>query len=447
MSEPAPTRAEPDDGANPSRPDISRPVSGYSVGVIPWPVFVILVIVIAMFVRLGKLPSDISLMIAILAVGGFACAEVGRRIPVIRAVGAAAIFATFIPSYLAYAHVLPANMLVAVKTFTKDSQFLFLYIAAIVVGSVLSMDREVLVRGFLVIFAPIVAGTLAAIAVGMAVGTALGIGAHDTFFFVLMPALGGGVGEGAIPLSIGYAALVHQDSGLLLARILPAVMFASLTAIVFCGILNYVGRSRPGLTGYGTLQIGAHDAIGALNAAPGMVIGAPEVAAAGICAVALYLVGLLIQNLAGFPGPITMLLLAIALNLLRWVSPTLKAGAYAYYKFFSSAVTYPLLFAIGVSLTPWDKLIAAFTPAMVITIVATVATLMATGFFVGRALRMYPIEAAIVTGCRASQGGTGDVAILTACDRLQLMPFAQIATRIGGAMTVIVALSLMRIYG
>ena len=442
MTEPAPPPAR-GNAAPQSAPERAWP----SIGVIPWPVFAALLVVIAAFARAGKLPGDISLMIAILAVGGFACAEIGRRIPGIRTLGAAAIFATFIPSYLVHAHALPPGLIDGIKTFTKESQFLYLYIAAIIVGSVLSMDRQVLIRGFLVIFAPIVAGTLAAIAVGMALGTALGIGAHDTFFFVLMPALGGGVGEGAIPLSIGYAGLLHQDQGLLLARILPAVMFSSLTAIVFAGVLNHAGRTRPALTGYGTLQIGEHDDIGLLNAQPESTIGAAEVATAGITAVTLYLTGLLLQGLTGFPGPITMLLLAIALNLLRWVSPALRGGAYAYYKFFSSAVTYPLLFAIGVSLTPWDKLVAAFTPAMVITIVATVGTLMATGYHVGRMLRMYPIEAAIVTGCRASQGGTGDVAILTACDRLQLMPFAQIATRIGGALTVIAALAMMRLYG
>jgi malate:Na+ symporter len=42
-------------------------------------------------------------------------------------------------------------------------------------------------------------------------------------------------------------------------------------------------------------------------------------------------------------------------------------------------------------------------------------------------------DTAIVTACHSGQGGTGDVAIVTAANRMQLMPFAQIATRIGGA--------------
>jgi malate:Na+ symporter len=56
---------------------------------------------------------------------------------------------------------------------------------------------------------------------------------------------------------------------------------------------------------------------------------------------------------------------------------------------------------------------------------------------------MYPIDVAIVTACHSGQGGTGDVAILTAGNRMQLMPFAQIATRIGGAITVTVVLIVL----
>jgi malate:Na+ symporter len=81
--------------------------------------------------------------------------------------------------------------------------------------------------------------------------------------------------------------------------------------------------------------------------------------------------------------------------------------------------------------------------ANIVAIVATVVTIMATGFVVGRLMKMYPIETAIVNASHSGQGSTGDVAILTAANRMQLMPFAQIATRIGGAVTVTVVLLLL----
>ena len=138
-----------------------------------------------------------------------------------------------------------------------------------------------------------------------------------------------------------------------------------------------------------------------------------------------------------------MLFLAVLAKLSRAVSPELQQGGMVVYEFVRTNMTYPLLFAIGVALTPWDKLVAAFHFANIITIMSTVVTIMATGFAVGKFMNMYPIETAIVNACHSGQGGTGDVAILTAANRMQLMPFAQIATRIGGAVTVTVVLIIM----
>ena len=89
----------------------------------------------------------------------------------------------------------------------------------------------------------------------------------------------------------------------------------------------------------------------------------------------------------------------------------------------------------------------AFNLPEILTIVATVGSLVATGFFVGRLVNIHPIEAGIVAACRASQGGTGDVAILSASERMNMMPYAQVATRIGGAITVTLALALFAKFG
>jgi len=313
------------------------------------------------------------------------------------------------------------------------------------VGSIFGMDRKVLVAGFVKIFLPLAAGSIVALLVGMGVGMALGLEARHTLFFVVIPIMAGGVGEGAIPLSIGYAHLSHGLQGDLLAEILPAVMFGSLTAILFAGVLNLVGKRLPHLTGEGRLTIGEQDDLPLGDsdgdpAAQRVHPGASTVAAAALTAVSLYLVGALAQRLFDFPGPVTMLFLAVVLKLGRLVSPDLERGAYAVFQFFRTAVTYPLLFAIGVALTPWDKLVAAFSLANVVTIMATVTALMSTAFLVARFVKMHPIDVAIVAACHSGQGGTGDVAILTAANRMQLMPFAQIATRIGGAITVTLAL-------
>jgi malate:Na+ symporter len=422
------------------------------IGIVPLPVFIVIVALILAYIARGKVPADLTTNILILGAGGFACAEVGKHIPFLKKIGAAAILATFVPSLLVYLNVIPKPLKQSISDFTEQSNFLYLFIGSIIVGSILGMDRKMLIGGFFKILVPILSGSITAATVGAAVGTALGLGFKHTIFMVVVPVLSGGVGEGAIPLSIGYAALSGGKQGDLLAEILPAVMFGSLAAILMAGGLNLYGKRRPDLTGEGQLQPGEHDVVltdgkvdkpDAVRFLPDL----PTIGAAVMLAMTLYTIGALVQDLTKFPGPVTMLFLAIVLKLGKLVSPQLEQGAYRNYQFFAALVTYPLLFAIGVSKTPWEKLMGAFNVPEIVTILATVVTLVATGFYTGRLVNIHPIESGIITACRASQGGTGDVAILSASNRMMLMPFAQVATRIGGALTVTIALALFAQFG
>ena len=417
----------------------------WKIGIIPLPLFAMAGLLIAIDCLDGKLPSDIVVMVATLAFFGFACGEFGKRLPFIGKMGAAAICATFIPSALVYYGLLPDVVVESTTKFYKSTNILYLYICCIIVGSIMSMDRKVLIQGFMRIFFPMLCGEVVGMLVGMGVGLSLGMEPFQIFFFLILPIMAGGVGEGAIPLSIGYAALLHMDQGVALGRILPIVMLGGLTAIVISGSLNQLGKRYPHLTGEGQLMPTSKNATADSSklSSTGGKVDVTTIAAGALLAVLLYMVGMLLHKVIGLPAPVGMLFAAVALKLAHGVSPRLLEGSQVVYKFFQTSVTYPILFAVGVAITPWNELVAAFTLSNLLVIISTVAALVATGFFVGKKIGMHPIDVAIVSCCQSGQGGTGDVAILTAGNRMQLMPFAQIATRIGGAINVSVSLLVL----
>ncbi|AKL38201.1 MULTISPECIES: 2-hydroxycarboxylate transporter family protein [Klebsiella] len=410
-------------------------LDNWKVGIIPLPLFLLAGGLIALDCLGGKLPSDIVVMVATLAFFGFACGEFGKRLPVLGKLGAAAICATFIPSALVHYGLLPEVVVESTTKFYKSTNILYLYICCIIVGSIMSMNRTTLIQGFLRIFFPMLCGEIVGMLVGVGVGTALGLEPFQVFFFIVLPIMAGGVGEGAIPLSIGYAALMHMDQGVALGRVLPMVMLGSLTAIVISGCLNQLGKRFPHLTGEGQLMPNRRNETHRETPTEGKM-DVTTLASGALLAVLLYMLGMLGQKTIGLPAPVGMLFLAVLLKLVNGVSPRLQEGSQMVYKFFRTAVTYPILFAVGVAITPWQELVNAFTVTNLLVIISTVTALVATGFLVGKKIGMYPIDVAIVSCCQSGQGGTGDVAILTSGNRMNLMPFAQIATRIGGAINV-----------
>ncbi len=331
------------------------------VGIIPLPVYVLLLALIVAFAVRGKISGEVTVMIAVLVAGGFTCAEIGRRIPLLRAVGGSSLVTIFLPSFLVAHQLLPAPLVQAVTAFTKSTNFIYLFITAVVVGSILSMDRRVLIQGFAKIFVPLALGSLAGLLAGGSVGWLVGIGFWRSILYVVVPVMAGGVGEGAIPLSVGYAEALGVDHGGMLGQILPLVFFGNLVAIVCCGALNTLGKRRPHLTGNGRLQPAVD---GEADADQGAVhrdtsgIDVATVAAGGITGIAIYVFGTLIHALVGLPAPVAMLFLVVIAKLLRAVPASLEEGARVVFRFFVVAVTYPLLFSTAVALTPgtsWSR--------------------------------------------------------------------------------------------
>ena len=96
--------------------------------------------------------------------------------------------------------------------------------------------------------------------------------------------------------------------------------------------------------------------------------------------------------------------------------------------------------SVGIALTDLGELIAAFTLGNVLIAAFIVLGAIIGSGLVGWLVGFYPIETAITAGlCMANRGGSGDLAVLGAAKRMELISFAQISSRLGGGLMLIIA--------
>ncbi|AIF53512.1 2-hydroxycarboxylate transporter family protein [Pelosinus sp. UFO1] len=422
-------------------------VRTFKIGVIPLPLYLIIAAVIYAASVYGKLPADMIGGFAIMMIMGIFLGDVGIKLPILKDIGGPAILCMFVPSIMVFYNLLNPASMKAITAIMKTSNFLYFYIACLVTGSILGMQRQVLIQGFLRLFVPLVVGTLGSVIVGVSVGVLAGLGAHHTFFYIVIPIISGGIGEGILPLSMAYSEILNQPYEKFIPQLVPAAMLGNVVAIMLAGYLKKLGERKPHLTGNGMLVKAGDDAL--LKAAQegnNKPVEFPLMGAGLLLACSFFIFGQIANVFISIPAAIIMIFSAAIVKALNIMPAKMEQGAYHMYKFVAASLTWGLMVGLGVLYTPWGDVVAALTPAYVLTVAATVIAMISSGFYIGKVMNMYPVESAIVTACHSGLGGTGDVAILSASNRMEMMPFAQVATRLGGASVVVLAAILLRMW-
>ena len=93
----------------------------------------------------------------------------------------------------------------ALNTFNGTTGFLDLYILILITGSVLSVDRKMLLKSFVGYIPTILAGIVGALALAGVVGAVTGVGAIEAITGYAIPVMGGGNGAGIQPTSCSWA--------------------------------------------------------------------------------------------------------------------------------------------------------------------------------------------------------------------------------------------------
>ena len=429
----------------PVGPGIWNKLMAIRIGPLPLPVYVVLAAITIAAAINHRLPNDLIGGLAVMMLSGFLLGDLGNKIPLLKNIGGSAILCLFVPSALLGYNLFDQDMHKALTTAMKTANLQYLYIACLVVGSILGMSHKVLVQGFLRMFIPLLVGTVAAVSAGLAVGMLLGYDIKHVFFFIIIPILGGGIGEGILPLSIGYSEITGIPQAEIVATLIPAALIGNVVAILSAGILSWFGKKRPEYSGDGTLVRAGDDQelLAKQHDAP---LNVSLMGAGLLLTCAFFILGSVLAPITGIPGPILMIIGAAVVKVCKIMPANMELGAYQMYRYMTSNLTFAILVGLGTLFVPWNQMINSLTFGYFLICASIVLAMVASGFGIGFLMKMYPVESAIVTACHSGLGGTGDVAILSASNRMEMMPFAQISTRIGGASMIVMATILMKIF-
>lgn len=458
-------------------------LGAYKLYGMPWYYFAIFAVIILFltYVPLGlkpeefmaksNLPAGMLGMFALMIVLGTIFNEIGEKTPIVRSyLGGGAIVTIFATSALVYFKLLPTSIVEAglnattgaVKItgsmqtfFATTGGFLDWYIAALITGSILGMNRKLLAKASARFLPAILGGVIVSLFLAWLVGAVIGYGGVKAMLLIGLPIIGGGMGAGAVPMSQIFESFDYQGA---LNVMVPAVAIGNTLAIVCSGLLPKLFKKEK-FNGNGALMKTAGDPreyelsdeelqerekIDIKNLGVGILVSA-----------AFFCFGIIVNKLALLVDPsktflgnihaYAWMIIAVAVcKIARLLPNKLEIACHQFFQFMSKNLTAMLLVGIGAVYVTLGDVIKAFSIQYLVLCLVTVVGAIVGAGVVSHFVGFYPVEGAITAGlCMANMGGTGDVACLSAADRMELMPFAQISSRIGGAFILLLSTLLL----
>lgn len=403
------------------------------------PLYLCMIVILIAAIALGKLPTGMMGPIALLVIIGNLFHYIGNHLPIVKDyLGGGSVFTIFAAAAIATFSILPASVVASTENFVTNMGFLDFYIGALIVGSILGMNRDLLIKAS-VRFIPVALIAMAAslLAVGV-VGKIIGYGFWNSVLYISFPAMAGGVGAGAVPLSSIYASALGVTSADVISRLIPATAMTNVLAIIGAALIARVGKSAPSYNGEGRLM-----KKGDLNEekkeSPKLDI--EQLGVGLMMSVSFFLLGQIGNHFVPKIHAYAFIIIFVVICKIGNFLPAYYTDAAATFNsLVVNNLTTAVLAGIGIALLNLNVLVDALNWQFILLCFVSVITIAFVAGFVGHLFGLYTIEASITAGmCNNSMGGTGNVAVLSAANRMELIAFAQMGNRLGGALILIIS--------
>ena len=330
----------------------------------------------------GKMADqDMLSIIAIMFSIGLVLYELGERIPLWKDyLGGGSMLAFLGAAALEFYGILPAKYCESITYFYDDYGFQTIFISLLIVSSVLGVNRKQLIKAFGGYIPAIFGGIILSAILGIGAAALCGVDIKAAVTLYVLPIMGGGNGE-----------LLKDPETYAMAG---------------------DKAEKP--------KVGLYEAAGDL-----------------LLTCAMYAIARLLSKTIPAIGSISFHLyvyLILMTAVLNVIPVKLKVGVKQCSDFLTKPLMCYCMVGIGIAFTDLGELAAALTWQTLVISAAVVAGAAIGAGFVGTLFGFNFVESGVTAGlCMANRGGSGDLKVLGACKRMQLMSYAQISSRIGGA--------------
>ena len=425
----------------------------------PLPIYAFFAIIVLACAYFNIIPNQMIGAVAVLFAFGILIGEIGERLPIWnKFLGGGAMLCFLAAGLLKYFNLLPECVTNVSDGWINGYSFLNVFITFLVVGSLLGIDRDVLIKSGSLYIPTLLCSLLGACVFGVVAGLIFG---NDPLYLItsyVLPIMGGGMGAGAVPLSKIFESSGTMTAAEAISIMTPAVAIGNAISIVLGGILVKVIHSKE-LNGQGKLMRSAdaadelgvseemqakRDHIDVRNMGIGMFISCSFFAWGYIVA---KIWDTLVPSIS-IHAYAWMIISVAVCKIFNIIPEDIEVDCYQWFQFIMKNLTPALLVGIGLCYLELGTVISSFSLTYLVLCFLSCIGAFLGAALVGRLVGFYPVEAGVTAGlCMSNMGGTGDVAVLSAADRMELMPFAQISSRLGGAIIMVVGSLLLSVLG
>ena len=417
-----------------------------NMGGLPWWLYLICAGVVLAVAFTDTLGYDATAFIAVTMALAIILYKIGKILPIWNTyIGGGLLMEFFGTAVLKQLNLIPEKYVDLINnTVQGDVSILNVFIICLIMGSILSLDRKVLLRSFGGYIPSILGGLAGAALLGCGTGLIFGVKPIDMIIKYVLPIMGGGNGAGAVPLSQIYEQISGEPAANYYSFAIIVLTIANLFCIIAGALLNRLGEMRPELTGDGKNIMPVDSKLikedvkvkVTLNDYTGTLLLCGTVYAVGRLFSKVLLPTVLGAQIHTFAYSIIFVVILAATGI---VPANIRVAAKNVQGFMVSIVGLMCMVSMGVDFD-LGELAAACSPSnLLIALVIVIGAILGSGL-VGRLVGFYPIDAAVTAGlCMANRGGSGDIAVLGAAHRLDLISYAQLSSRVGGGIVLIIA--------